>query len=201
MRPLAPRMTADRAATVVRVENLDEHDRTILSRLGYAVARSQLFEYAMLKVLEAQRHDLTVPLDERWSEVERWLRLTAGAAARELRLPEAVVADLKAVVARRNLVVHHAYRFYFVTREKRGDGAVEDYLAWFDDQARMLGGAYNGLIWIAEMVSKTPETPPDDEAVLTLWRRAMPTPVEDCELPALRPEGEEGPSDPGSDHS
>jgi hypothetical protein len=41
---------------------LDSADLSIVTRLGYATALAQLFEFAMLKLLEVQRHDLKVPL-------------------------------------------------------------------------------------------------------------------------------------------
>ena len=60
-----------------RFEQLDDHDKRVVQRLGYAIARAQLFEFAMAKLLEAQRHDLSVPLDDRWDEISRWLAMTA----------------------------------------------------------------------------------------------------------------------------
>jgi hypothetical protein len=41
-------------------EQLDEHDHTVITRLGYAIARAQLFEFAMVKLLEAQRQDMAI---------------------------------------------------------------------------------------------------------------------------------------------
>src|SRR4051812_34508280 len=96
-----------------RNERLDNDDRTIVSHLGYATARGQLFEFAMLKLIEAQRHDLSVPLDDRWDEVEKWLTTwTAGRAANELRVPEAVGAGPRAVVPRRDPVAPPPWRVF-----------------------------------------------------------------------------------------
>jgi len=164
------------------MEKLDRHDGAILSLLGYAAARSQLFEFAMLKLLEVQRHDLSVPLDERWTEIERWLTtFTAGRMAKELRVPEALAADLRAVVDRRNVVTHHSYRFYVARREKVGDRAVEEYTDWFDEQAATLGYAYNGLMAIVS--ARRDDSATDDEAVLELWRESVPAPVEGMSIP------------------
>jgi hypothetical protein len=58
------------------VESIDDLDRDVVLRLGYAVARAQLLEFAMAKLLEAQRQDMAVPLGERWDEIRGWLRQT-----------------------------------------------------------------------------------------------------------------------------
>jgi hypothetical protein len=124
------------------VEAIDERDREVLLRLGYVIARAQLLELALLKLLEAQEHDLAAPLDERWPEVERWLtEWPAGRIANELQLSDGVAADLKEVVDRRNLVAHHAWRFYFTARERHGDPAVDAYCAWLDEQTAVFGRA------------------------------------------------------------
>lgn len=55
------------SSTVRRViyEQLDDEDRDVLLLLGYTVGRAQLLEYALLKLLEAQRFDLDADPDER----------------------------------------------------------------------------------------------------------------------------------------
>lgn len=158
------------------MEELDDLDRTILSRLGYAVARAQLWEFAMLKLLESQRHELEMPFADRWLEIERWLtKWPAGRIAHELHVPEAVAADLTAIVARRNLVAHHAWRFYLAGREKRGDRAVAAHAAWLDEQAAAMGRAYNGIM---ALVAKTREEgQADEDGVLAVWRRHVHEPV------------------------
>jgi hypothetical protein len=166
-----------------RNEQLDDDDRTILCQLGYATARGQLFEFAILKLIEAQRHDLSVPLDDRWDEVEKWLTTwTAGRAANELRVPEAVGADLRAIVRRRNLVAHHSWRFYLGWRGKVGDRAVAEYTDWFVEQARLMGLAYNGVMTILGRLRDS-ANPPEDADVIALWRGCVPDPVEDVSVP------------------
>jgi hypothetical protein len=140
-------------------ESLDEQDYRVLARLGYAVARAQLWEFAMLKLVETQRHDPNEPLDDRWPEIETWLtKWTAGKIAREMHVPDEVAADLKTAAARRNVVAHHAWRYYISARGKRGDSAVAHYCEWFDEEARMMGLAFNGVMTIraALAASATP---------------------------------------------
>ena len=100
-------------------EQLDEHDHTVITRLGYGVARAQLFEFAMVKLLEAQRQDMAIPLDERWPEIRTWLKASAGRTSGKLDVPEPIRKDLLAVVECRNVVAHHAYRTYLTARENR----------------------------------------------------------------------------------
>src|SRR5215212_8695481 len=95
-------------ARPVASEDIDTLDEDVVLFLGYAVARAQLFEQALLKLLEAQRFDADVAVEERWPTILAWLtRLTAGKAARMLCVPEPLAADLSALVKRRDFVVHH----------------------------------------------------------------------------------------------
>jgi hypothetical protein len=75
-------------------------------------------------VVEAQRHDLAVPVDDRWSEIPPWLDLTAGRAAKRLHVREEIAADLRQLVARRTVVAHKAWILYVGQREKYGDRAI-----------------------------------------------------------------------------
>jgi hypothetical protein len=157
------------------VERLDDRDRDVLCRLGYAMARAQLWELAMLKLIEAQRHDVTVPLDDRWDDVKEWLKLPAGRAAGELGVPAPVAADLRAIVERRNLVAHHAWRFYIAAREKRGEAAADAHAAWLDDQARTMGFAYNGVMALVQRTRRDANA--SDDALVRLWRRSVRAPI------------------------
>jgi hypothetical protein len=169
-------------------ETIDEQDYAILARLGYAVARAQLFEFAMLKLVEAQRHDPAEPLDERWSEVETWLtKWTAGKISKELAVPEEIATDLRNAVARRNVVAHHAWRFYVGARAKRGDSAVAEYSDWLDEEARIMGRAYGGLLTIMHAL-KGSTTPLATAAVLAIWREHLPTPVHGVTVPGPEPD-------------
>jgi hypothetical protein len=166
------------------VEKLDNLDKEILSALGYAVARSQLLEHSLLKLLEVQRHDLTLPLEERWAEIQRWMtRMTAGAAANELRLPEAIIAELKNAVERRNLVVHQVWSLYLIARRKRGDAAGRAYLPWLREQAAVLGRAYNGVLAINNAARQIAPARLSYEITLARWRTRVAKPITAPELP------------------
>jgi 23S rRNA G2069 N7-methylase RlmK/C1962 C5-methylase RlmI len=160
------------------MEQLGEPDKSILLRLGYAVARAQLFEFALLKLLEVQRHDLTQPLDKRWPEIERWLtKKTAGSAANELRVPELIASDLAQAVAGRNLVVHHAWRLYLAAGERHGDAAADLYTDWLELQAKLLGQSYNGLMKLTEAARSSAPTTLTAYAMRTTWREHVRAPV------------------------
>ena len=164
------------------MERLDELDRSVLERLGYAVARAQLFELALLKLLEAQRHDLEIPLEDRWAEIQTWLtKKTAGVAARDLKLPETVAADLKVVVAARNVVAHHVWRFYLAARERQGPDAAEVYVRWLDNQARILGTAYNATFALVERARAGILR---QEQVEQAWRSHFEAPLTELAPPA-----------------
>jgi hypothetical protein len=163
-------------------ENLDEHDETILLALGYAVARAQLFEHAMLKMLEAQQHDLDVPLDERWAEIRDWLRESAGTTSGRLQVPKPIRNDLSAVVEARNRVAHDCYRMYFTARGNRGDRAVAEWGDWFVTQTKKFGKAYNGVISITLALR---EGELDEEGLVRVWREWVPDPVEPMVFPSV----------------
>lgn len=166
------------------MEELDDLDRGVLSALGYAVARGQLFEFALLKLLEVQRHDLTIPQDDRWPEIEKRLnRKTAGAAANDLKVSPVIAADLKETVARRNVVAHHAWRFYLTRRANRGDPAAADYVDWLREQAAVLGRAYNAVRAIDDAARQIAPTPLDVTTMEARWRSRVKAPVQPFELP------------------
>jgi hypothetical protein len=169
-----------------QAEKLDDDDHRVLARLGYAVARAQLFELALLKLLEVQRHDLDLPLEERWPEVQKWLTSwTAGKAARELHLAEAIAADLVNVVKRRNFVTHHAWLFYLAYKERHGGGrAATAYIEWLDEQARYLGLAYDGLMALTEMGRAKLRLDLEGDEALPVWRYSVTEPVPKADAPA-----------------
>ena len=160
-------------------ESLDEEDYRVLARLGYAVARAQLWEFAMLKLVETQRHDSAVPLDDRWPEIETWLtKWTAGKVARELSVPDEIAVDLITAANRRNVVAHHAWRYYITARGRRGDSAVAHYCDWFDEEAQMMGFAFNGVMTIRAALAASAR-PLAGAVVLGLWRQSVPDPIEE----------------------
>jgi hypothetical protein len=66
-------------------EQLDDEDRDVLLLFGYTMGRGQLLEFALLKLLEAQRFDLDADPDERWHQILHWLtKYTARRAANKL---------------------------------------------------------------------------------------------------------------------
>jgi dolichyl-phosphate-mannose--protein O-mannosyl transferase len=66
----------------------------------------------LVKLLEVQRQDTAMPLDERWPEIRKWLKASAGKTSGKLAVPGAIRKDLIALVECRNRVVHDAYRAY-----------------------------------------------------------------------------------------
>jgi hypothetical protein len=163
-------------------ENLDQHDKTILLALGYAVARAQLLEHSMLKMLEAQQHNLDVPLDERWAEIREWLGESAGRTSGRLRVPRPIRQDLSAVVEARNRVAHDSYRMYVTARGNRGDRAVAEWGDWFVTQTEEFGKAYNGVMSITVALR---ESELDDEGLIGVWRMWVPDSIEPMSFPAV----------------
>jgi hypothetical protein len=164
-------------------ESLDSDDMTLVTALGYAVARAQLLEYGMLKVIEAQTHDLTASVDDRWPEIEKLMKLTAGQSARKLHLPEPVVADLKALANRRNLVAHNAWTMYLAQRGNHGDRAVGAYRDWLSGEARVFGHGYNALMTLLALWHDRPDASQDD--ALGVWRTHVTEPVEAVTVPQV----------------
>ena len=159
-------------------EQLDDEDRDVLLLLGYTVGRAQLLEFALLKLLEAQRFDLDADPDERWHQIFHWLtKYTARRAANKLRVPEEVAADLGRLVTGRDFLVHHSYRFYLSARGTRGDVVVREYLDWFHGLSAALGYGYNGLLSIVAALQERTDSALDDEALMRLWREHVPEPV------------------------
>jgi hypothetical protein len=136
----------------------------------------------MLKMLEAQQHDLDVPLDERWVEIRDWLRESAGTTSGRLRGPKPIRNDLSAAVEARNRVAHDSYRMYVTARGNRGDRAVAEWGDWFVTQTKKFGKAYNGLISITRALR---EGELDDAGLVRLWRQWVPDPVEPMAFPSV----------------
>ena len=78
-----------------------------------------MLEYALLKLLEVQHFDDDADPDERWHDIQRWLtKYTARRTANKLQVPEEMAADLSGLVAGRDFLVHHSYRFYIPHAER-----------------------------------------------------------------------------------
>jgi hypothetical protein len=182
-----------------RTERLDDDDHQVLGRLGYALARAQLFELALMKLLEAQRFNVNEPLEERWDEILGWMtRWTAGRLAKELHLPEAIAADLANLVRRRNLVAHDAWLAYLSDKKRHGgQDTAGAYIVWLDEQARYLGLAYDALIVLTTFerygdefaesgIDLDMDLDMKGKGALPVWRHSVKEPVPKADVPAVR---------------
>jgi hypothetical protein len=161
------------------VEEIDDLDKDVLSQLGYAMARAQLLEWAIAKLLEATWQDTTLPLDERWAEINRWLKDSAGRLSDQLGVPRTVARDLQQAVARRNQVAHKSWIYYRNAREKaQGDVASADWVLWLAEQAAILGRAYNGVIAMRDTVRQQGADDVEYPALEQAWRVHVPDPIE-----------------------
>jgi len=159
--------------------NVDELDERVVCQLGYSVARAQLFEHALIKLREAQQHDLTLPLDERWDEISVWLKQPAGLLADELKVTPSVASDLQALVKRRNDVVHRGWTNYKAAREHgQGDAGAPNWERWLSEQAEMLGRAYNGLMTMTERVREQGREEVAPAQLDEVWRAHVPEAIE-----------------------
>jgi heme A synthase len=159
------------------VKTTDDVDHRIFLRLGYAVARAQLLEAAMVKLLEAQQQDTRLPLDERWDEIATWLGLTAGQLRGKLGVPGTVAIDLKHAVDRRNRVAHQAWMLYSLARDRQA--SADTWAPWLADEAAMLAQVTHGLARLTELVRAIRESGAEvDPAELErVWRETVPEPV------------------------
>jgi hypothetical protein len=105
------------------------------------------------------------------------LLLGARRAANKLRVPEEMATDLSRLVAGRDFLAHHSYRFYLSARGTRGDKVVREYLEWFHGLSAALGYGYNGLMSIVAALQEPANSELDDEALLRLWREHVSEPV------------------------
>jgi hypothetical protein len=166
-------------------------DKDVVLFFGYAVLRAQLFEFALLKLLEAQHFDADMDPEDRWPTIMRWLtKLTAGRAARKLKVPEPLAADLITLVERRNFVVHHSARFYISAQGTRGAEVIPEYMRWYDGEAAAFGWGYNALTNIVNAIGESPDAPPDDAALMRIWREQLPKPVQGSAPPDPRKPGD-----------
>src|SRR4051812_27021644 len=92
----------------------DDSDARVYLALGQAMARAQEVEVVMVRLLEQQRQDTSLPLDDRWDEIRAWLGMTAGNHRKAPDVPDHVAADLQAAIGRRNRVAHDAWMLYSV---------------------------------------------------------------------------------------
>jgi hypothetical protein len=153
-------------------------DGRVYLALGQAVARAQEVEVVMVRLLEQQRQDTSLPLDDRWEEISGWLDLTAGQLRRRLGVPDALARDLVAAVGRRNRVAHDAWMLYSVATNRQE--SADTWVPWLQGEAMMLMGVRRGLAAMSDQAREARANGrqiTDDEAI-QLWREYVPEPVE-----------------------
>jgi hypothetical protein len=161
-------------------------DERIYLRLGLAMSKAQLLEVALVKLVEARRQDLSLPLDDRWAEISTWLGMTAGQLQPLLGVPDAVAADVRAAIGRRNRVAHDAWMLYSVASDSRA--SADTWAPWLEAEAAMLQQVVHGLGRLRDRVEqlRTGGEGVDDAKLLHVWRTYVPEPI------APRPDREPG---------
>lgn len=149
-------------------------DERMYRALGFAMSKAQMMEVEMVRVMEAQEHDLSVPLDDRWQEISRWLDMTAGQLRALLGVPEEIAVDLSAAVGRRNRVAHESWMPYALGDDSHA--SADDWVPWLAGEASMLQQVLNGLVRIREALIKGDDLDPDQ--LVSVWREEVPTTVE-----------------------
>jgi hypothetical protein len=155
----------------------DKLDQRVWLALGRAVARAQVLELAMVKLVEAQRQDTTLPLDERWNEISTWLGMTPGQLRDLLGVPDMVATDLKHAVDRRNRVAHDGWRLYSLGEDRQA--SADTWAPWLDRERLMLARVTEGVADMTKLVKEARAngcdvTPAELERV---WRERVPEPV------------------------
>jgi hypothetical protein len=159
-------------------QDQDASDGRVYLALGQAVARAQEIEVAMVRLLEQQRQDTSLPLDDRWDEIGRWLELTAGQLRARLGVPDAIARDLQAAVGRRNRVAHEAWMLYSVATNRRESAGT--WVPWFRGEAVMFMQVRRGLAYLTKQLreARAEGSKVADDAVMRLWREYVPEPIE-----------------------
>lgn len=149
-------------------------DERIYLRLGIAMSKAQLLEVALVKLVEAQRQDLSLPLDDRWAEISRWLDMTAGELRRLLAVPDVVANDVRAAIGRRNRVAHDVWIAYSVGNDSRA--SADTWAPWLEAEAAMLQHVVHGLARLRDRVEEVRargETV-DETDLVRVWREHVP---------------------------
>jgi hypothetical protein len=159
------------------MERDPEDDERIYLRLGIAMSKAQLLEVVLVKLLEAQRQDLSLPLDDRWAEISKWLGMTAGQLQRLLGIPEVVAADVRAAIGRRNRVAHDAWVLYSVATNSRD--SADTWAPWLEAEGAMLQHVVHGLARLRDHVEqvRTDGEQVDDADLVRVWRQYVPEPI------------------------
>jgi hypothetical protein len=138
------------------------------------MSKAQLLEVALVKLVEVQRQDLSLPLDDRWAEISTWLGMTAGRLQRLLGVPDVVASDESAAIGRRNRVAHDAWMHYSVASDSRASAAL--WGPWLEAEAAMLQQLVRGLARLRDFVEqqRTLGEQAEDADLLRVWRKHVP---------------------------
>jgi hypothetical protein len=149
-------------------------DERIYLRLGVAMSKAQLLELALVKMVEAQRQDLSLPLDERWAEISKWIDMTAGELRRLLAVPEVVATDVRSATGRRNRIAHDVWLTYSVGNDTRASADI--WAPWLDREAAMLQHVAHGLMHLRDYIAevRTGGAEPDEDDLIRVWRQYVP---------------------------
>jgi hypothetical protein len=148
-------------------------DERIYLRLGLVMSKAQLLEVALVKLAEAQRQDLSLPLDERWAEISKWLDMTAGELRRLLAVPDVVAEDLRAATGRRNRVAHDVWLSYSVANDSRA--SADTWAPWLEAEAVMLQQVTHGLARLRDHVEEVQMGDEEvDNDLIRVWREYVP---------------------------
>src|SRR5260370_35426611 len=107
------------------------------------MSTAQLLELALVKLVEAQRQHLSLPLGERWAEVSTWIDMNAGELRKLLAVPDVVATDVRSATGRRNRIAHDVWLTYSVGNDSRASGDV--WAPWLESEAAMLQHVAHGL--------------------------------------------------------
>lgn len=142
------------------------------------MSKAQLLEVALVKLVEAQRQELALPLDDRWDEISKWLGMTAGQLQPLLGVPDVVATDLRAAIGRRNRVAHDAWMLYSVAADSTGSAEV--WGPWLESEAAMLQQVVHGISCLRDHVAQVRSngSRPRDEDLGRVWRSHIPVPIE-----------------------
>lgn len=132
------------------MERDPQDDQRIYLRLGLAMSKAQLLEVALVKMMESQHQDLSLPLDDRWPEIAKWLDMTAGKLESRLGVPGVVASDVRAAIGRRNRVAHDAWMLYSVADDSRA--SADTWAPWLEAEAAMLQQVVHGLARLRDRI-------------------------------------------------
>jgi hypothetical protein len=152
-------------------------DQRVYLGLGLAMSKAQLLEVVLVKLVEAQRQDLSLPLDDRWAEISKWLGMTAGELQPLLGVPDVVASDVRAAIGRRNRVAHDAWMLYSVASDSRA--SADTWAPWLEAEAAMLQQVVHGLARLRDCVEQVHGRRKQVEHadLVAVWRKYVPDPI------------------------